>query len=752
MKSHKFLIGCGITGVLGLGALFIGIILANSIPAAEQQIPVGISSNMVNISLPMNGATLPLNQPVSVYAQAFGDQPLQDLQLLVDGVQQPNGDSSPAGTKKMIVSWTWTPIKAGTYTLVARSTNAQNGQTGISNAVNINVLPPDQILQPLVLVATAEPLVIHDETGLTIPGIDPADGTPAPPPPGFNEQGGVDNPPTPSLEPANQEPPVEPSQQPGGNLIPIKFSLWAQNLTKGIFGVNLPAAPKLDGNAATCDAVLVAQDNSTDEIGFFLYRLAPGGQTFSRILTMDSKAGKAVFSYHDPALASGKYLYYISAFNSGGETASNIISITVDSPLCAAPNKGKFDVESIPIDFGKQVDNAYCYNSTNGMPWIRLPYGQNTFIYPVNGKFDLAPYWNSIHLPRLSPQKVTLNLECWGWIGNALVYLGSSSHTITYPYGGGGDPAGTLGEPPKYRIASPYNASITNDPSVCKDHVPPYPGVEQQCKDYMAANGGYLLVWTYNRFGECNPQAENCDADLQPADGFNIYTYQQGNPIPVQYSLHPLGKNFSYVPAMGNGEYFVRAYNDTVGESADSNHVLLQLNSEITINPTSVQTDRMTAWNYDGSVPHWEIQAGLSPDEMESGYAFTCLNNCSDGKYRDGWYYGTVKFDLPGNVSVQKARLDWDTEDYITSGPGENKVLEGCGVHLIAYNPWWYSNLNSSLWGVTHYDVSPPVLKAMMDGQPSIEFTFQAPWNLKPSVRWDRCLWQIHNLTLTLYK
>ncbi len=107
-----------------------------------------------------------------------------------------------------------------------------------------------------------------------------------------------------------------------------------------------------------------------------------------------------------------------------------------------------------------------------GLPWERLPYGDNTFIFPVNGKFDLASYWNTIHPPDLTPQKETLNLECWGWMDGTLVSLGNQ--TITYPYGGEGNQGGTNGEPPKYLIASPYNVEITDDPNVCKDHVPSY--------------------------------------------------------------------------------------------------------------------------------------------------------------------------------------------------------------------------------------------------------------------------------------
>jgi hypothetical protein len=95
-----------------------------------------------------------------------------------------------------------------------------------------------------------------------------------------------------------------------------------ETLTKDPLDTELPAAPTLDGGSNQCDGILVAQDHSTNELGFFLYRLDPGQQAFSRIATLDGKTGKAAFSYHDPGLASGKYLYYLAAFNAQGESAS----------------------------------------------------------------------------------------------------------------------------------------------------------------------------------------------------------------------------------------------------------------------------------------------------------------------------------------------------------------------------------------------------------------------------------------------
>ena len=750
MNSRKLLIGCGLVVIVGLGVFMIGMILA-SIPEADQQVPAGLGSSLVNINQPLNGAQLPLNQPVSVYVEAFGDQPLQDLQLLVDGEPQPGGLSSPAGDKKMIASWTFTPDKEGVHTLLARL-NTRNGRTVLSNAVTVSFLPPGQVSIPLVLGNVNAPLVINAETSQIDLNAELQGGIPGSPPTGFNEQGDGVNPPPFITEPPKQESPAEPAQQPGGNLIPIKYLLWGQTLMEDLFSTELPAAPKLDGGSNQCDGILVVQDNSANELGFFLYRLDPGQQAFSRIATLDGKTGQAAFSYHDPGLALGKYLYYLAAFNAGGESASNIISITVDAVQCAVANKPKFDVESIPIDPGQPVDKAYCYGSAGEMPWVRLPYDRDTFIYAGNNKFDLAPYWDLIPLPQPTPLEVTLTMECWGWSGSTLVYLGTSSQTFELPGGPAPTPGpgGTLGEPPTYKVANPYNAEITNDPNVCKDHVPDL-AYEQQCKNYMVTHG-YLLVWTYNRFGDCNPQAEICDESYQPADGFNIYTVIEGKT--TFYPIHPLTKHFSYVPAMVSNskktEFFVRAYSSAYGESGDSNHVLFPQPAplETTINPTSLDIGSLEAYGDVSGPPQWYTYPPKG-GELFSGYAFMPLS----GSYRDVWATSTIYFTLPENIDIQGARLNWKNKSYTTYGPGADDVMKNCRILLKSGvgTSGWYQNLNTSLWGSENYDVSQAVLIAKMGGQSSINFWFEAPMGLKPGVRPDACLWYIDNVSLTLY-
>jgi hypothetical protein len=102
-------------------------------------------------------------------------------------------------------------------------------------------------------------------------------------------------------------------------------------------------------------------------------------------------------------------------------------------------------------------------------------------------------------------------------------------------------------------------------------------------------------------------------------------------------------------------------------------------------------------------------------------------------------------------MDIQNARLNWKTMWYTTSGPGANNVITSCGVTLMDANPDDSVPLsNTTLWGIENYDVTLPVQQAYADNQ-YVRFDFKSPWLKKPEVRWDRCLWFINNLTLSIH-
>jgi hypothetical protein len=348
--TRSWEMGCGVVGGLAVFVLVVGAVMAAFlIPDANTQMRPSLNPVMVNITLPLDNITQPVNQPVTVYAEAFGDQPITDLELTINGIPFTQKALPFQGGSNIIsASWGWTPIKEDTYILLVRAV-FPSGEGGISNAVQVNVVPPEQIEMPILPTPDGlTPIIIPDLDQLSAMMTEVQNGTPAAPPTGFDPQGNPINPPSPADDP-NPEPPPEPEQQPGDNVISVETALWLQNIFEKVIDIAKPAAPKLDGGANQCDTVLVVTDDTANEAGFFLYRLDPGQPAFSRVATLDGKVGKAVFSYHDPGLASGKYMYYISSFNAGGESASNIISITIDAPGCAAANKPTFEALNIPI-------------------------------------------------------------------------------------------------------------------------------------------------------------------------------------------------------------------------------------------------------------------------------------------------------------------------------------------------------------------------------------------------------------------
>lgn len=766
MNSQKWIIGCGVIGGLLILILVVGAVMASLlIPEAQAQVPGSRNPIYVTINMPLNGSSLPLNQPASVFVRAFGNQNLQGIELLLDGVPLPNGSATPAGAKERIVSWAWTPDKAGIHTLLARA-STQDGQTAVSHAVNIMVLPAEQIPPAPVQGSLTEPVVITEEPSLIEAGAGPGDAAAIPAPPGFNDQGGLVNVPPPfPAQPPGQVPPVEPAQQPGSSLVPAKYGLWWQNYFQTVVNTTLPAAPTLDGGTNQCEGILVVQDNASDELGFFIYRLNPGQTEFERVATLDGKTGKAVFSYHDLGLAAGNYSYYLSSFNSAGESASNVISLGVVAPQCATailPGFGLFG-NSIPVELDPAVGKAYCYGSASGMPWVRVPNGQNNFIQPINGKIDLAPYWNLIPLPQPTPAEVTLTMECWGWSGATLAYQGAFSQTFNAS-GGTAQPTQTLPpqppgkneKPQKNLLSSPFNVYLSNDPTICKDHASNAAEIAQ-CEVYQAnAKGRFLLVWSYNRFGNCNPQAENCDMDLQPADAFRVYSVING--VTAANSIQPINFKNTYITAFNeqkNMEFFVRAVSykldpDGKGyESMDSNHALFPQPLEIMVIPTEFST---LGFIKSSNSQYWK-DASVPSADFYSGYDFGCLFECSKGDFWDGYYHGYVIFNLPENLNVQSARLSWKNVSYQALGPGKQKVIGGCGISLQSTTFGWDYFIflsNSMMWGTENYDVSLPVLQAIQDGEKTIQFMFFPPSNMPPSSdRWDRCMWFMKNATLT---
>jgi hypothetical protein len=113
---------------------------------------------------------------------------------------------------------------------------------------------------------------------------------------------------------------------------------------------------------------------------------------------------------------------------------------------------------------------------------------------------------------------------------------------------------------------------------------------------------------------------------------------------------------------------------------------------------------------------------------------------------------GSARVKLPPAPGLVYARLNWQTKFYTTSGDGDNDVEKSCHV-VIAVVDGGYAlpGPNDTLYGQTNLDVKMEVRGALQDGKDSIEFQFTPPMDRQAGARWDRCLWDVRNVGLTLF-
>ena len=235
----------------------------------------------------------------------------------------------------------------------------------------------------------------------------------------------------------------------------------------------------------------------------------------------------------------------------------------------------------------KNVDKVYCYLSVNQGPWTRIPPGTNEFVYPTAGEFDLSKYLDSLISPP-PPQDVTLELECWGWSGDTLEYLGyleqiikkgnieliakdfaliASALDLLSP------DTGLSGTPSD--IAPPYNLEFTRDFDVCFDRYNDvlFDETATTICNWMT-NGYTTLIWDW--IPGC--AYEPCPFNIEDIGGYHIYRDSPGtDPALVSTIVNPKIHIAMIPPGSSGGgnvplKYFVRAYRGEQ-ESMDSPHI-----------------------------------------------------------------------------------------------------------------------------------------------------------------------------------
>ena len=762
--TQKWTLGCLALAVIvlfGGGALAFLLL----VPSVEEQIPPGASTFVVTLSTPLNDAQVPLNQFTTVTAEALGVKPITALELWIDGTPSET-KNAPAGStlNQFATSWTWTPASEGEHTLFARALDASKS-VGMSNVVRVtaskdaNVVPsagyqtqPGDTAASIAQKANTSPQQILDlnpqvnpsgtiTSGQTITVPIPTP-PPTPPPPATPEP-----PPSPTPDPGASDPPGNSNQY----VISI-VSLWGQ-----LFGVDPPMTPGLTvgAGAGKCSIDLYIDDKSNNESGFYIYRLDNSSFNFKWIATLDAHSGTKPIHYVDP-VGTGKHQYFVSSFNSAGKSDSKIVKTAIIEPCGAPPGLG---LSKGTVTVKQPVDKIYCYLSVDNGPWKRIPPSVNTFITPTKpGEFDVSQYLK-ILTPAPPPPKITLHLECWGWLGSTLIYLGEATETIIpggvkliaqqFIFAGflAQNANGNFTDP---SIARPTNAKTTVDVQECYNHASsdPFPQLFKMACAVGANNGYQFLTWDWSPNG-CT--SGTCVKDI---DGYNVYLQYPASVPKLINTISSPKQKIAIVPPeyspnlLIQPSFLVRAFKGTY-ESDDSNLALTKQTQAKMLVPAQV-----TNWRgINQDAPSAECLFAPMPLNLPvpaQGQTIVGFWHWYDPgaacKVHNRYFRGATRFDLSqikGKVVDARLQLRWQQGLY--HPPIVPELHPSCATTLmLGTEEWWnkdygsqpvqipgvaYMDLGWTVVGpgkeMLEYDVTSAVKQWMLGSTPNYGFVFR---------------------------
>ncbi|MCL4535959.1 MAG: hypothetical protein M1370_12465 [Bacteroidetes bacterium] len=478
MKITRWLVG-GV-GLLVLIALIGGALLLLNLrlPSISRQPAPNSIPLTVTIVDPPNNSRWPANAYVPVMATIASAAPIASVELWAGETLVESKSPEATNVPFVSIQWAWAPGRDGEHDLVVRAQDAE-GRTGTSNVIHIMASAPVGMRLAVDAKAgdTLASLAVENKIDLQKvatqnPGLDPSrplpagqrvflpvDPLPVPasasaptgqgvPPPGDQQlplPGGV-SPPT----GADNGTPATPSSgvKPGaGPVKPVgprpSGSLPGLDTLPGIIGRGIlpgmakkPAVPELYAAATGCDVDLRIVDRSDNEDGFFVYRVDSGSPAFQRIAALPANSDPLPMQYTDKE-RSGTVQYYVSSFNSVGESPSKFAGVALAAADCPPAPSGTAPVDSSGMRFedGRLVlphsaDIAYFYISLNGGASVRVPEDPKAFFTPQEGHVvDLHSFTEKMSPPP-GATKLEVDLEVWGWSGGGLVYLGKLHTTL----------------------------------------------------------------------------------------------------------------------------------------------------------------------------------------------------------------------------------------------------------------------------------------------------------------------------------
>ncbi len=425
--SQKAILGCLTLTLIFVCLAGAGLWFLPRLPSVNQQVPLNSDTILVTLATPLNGSHFPENGFVPVQAIIHSQNPIVLMELWADGGLIEAKTPAPGSSlTDLSARWNFSMGGPGDRTLIVRAKDA-NGQIGASNGVRIGAsaavggrsaysAKPGDTLEKIAASADIPKQKIYDAN----PSLTPT--TPITP----GQYVFIPIAPHAPYPPPKLITPVPPSgnAQSASEASFIEISLLGQ----GLFGKPaLPQPPSLAASIDQCNVNLLITDQTTNEDGFFVYRL-DANHTFQRIATLAANNGALPLYYTDFKL-SGKTQYYIAAFNAAGEAKSNLIGVEINAPTCGSTPPSGLEFENGILTLSQFVDKAYVYGAINQGAFLRIPTDPQKFLTPVQGKINLAQYINDlVKAANVTPHEI--DLEAWGWKGNVLYHLGALHTTL----------------------------------------------------------------------------------------------------------------------------------------------------------------------------------------------------------------------------------------------------------------------------------------------------------------------------------
>lgn len=353
----------------------------------------------VFITSPSNHSQFFLGAPIIVQATAFtfGSEPISSVELYIDGELIGVESAPEGGSDNILAEFLWSPSETGVYDLAARAIGVIQ-QTMNSPVALIEIIPSIYDLQA----GDSTDYALPVPAGLEIPPILP--------------------------DPDSPFSPAQPWKGTPGN--------WLNSLVTK----TAPNPPELAASLEGCNVALSIHDLSDNEEGFEVWRALPNSPAWARIAVLASQSQEVWIAYQDDT-AQGATTYYVSAFNSKGFTDSNLVRVFVDPDDCKPPTDPSpvLTLKLENMETFIPVDKFYCYVSLDGEGWIRRPelgFWSGRTASQEGGSFDVEIISLSLTGDaEIGPK--TFYLDCWGWLGGSLHYLGAFSQTLNPNQEGG---------------------------------------------------------------------------------------------------------------------------------------------------------------------------------------------------------------------------------------------------------------------------------------------------------------------------